>query len=181
MKLKISLIFVVLAAVFVFFVFKGGYLTKGFDKPATENKAGVLTSESVLEHIYTSDVRDYKGNKFKIDKSSLGAGHDVIVHLWASWCGPCVNEVPELIEFSKTNPEVKFLIISLDEYQDDIAKFMKSFPEFNSSRYIQVWDGDNNFAKFLNADRLPMSVILKKNNSEPQVVKSVVDWKTFKL
>lgn len=181
MKLKISLIFIVLASVFVFLVFKGGYFAGGFGSPAVESKGVALTSQLVLDKIYNSEMRDYTGNKFKVDKSSLHAQQDVIVHLWASWCGPCVNEVPELIEFSKTNPEVKFVIISLDEYQDDISKFLKSFPEFNNKNYIQVWDGDNNFAKFLNADRLPMSVILKKNNNEPLVVKSVVDWKTFKL
>lgn len=181
MKLKISLIFVVLASVFVFFVFKGGYLNVGSDKPALERTDGKLSSESVLNTIYKADLRDYTGNKFKVDKTALHDQQDVIVHLWASWCGPCVNEVPELIEFSVKHPEVKFVIVSLDEYQDDIAKFMKSFPQFNTDRYIRVWDGDNTFAKFLNADRLPMSVILKKNNNEPVVVKSVVDWKTLKL
>lgn len=181
MKLKITLLFVVLASVFVFYVFKGGYLTIVQEKPAVESKVGVLTSESVLNKIYSSDLRDYAGDKFKVDKDTLNAQQHVIIHLWASWCGPCVNEVPELIEFSKTNAHVKFVIISLDEYQNDISKFMKSFPEFNSEHYIRVWDGDNTFAKFLNADRLPMSVILKKNNNEPVVVKSVVDWKSLKL
>ena len=106
---------------------------------------------------------------------------DVIIHFWASWCGPCVNEVPELIEFSKKNRDIKFIIISLDEYQDDIAKFLKSFPEFNSEKYIKIWDGPNTLSKYLNADRLPMSVILRKNNNEPQFIKSVVNWKSVKL
>ncbi|MBY0553944.1 redoxin family protein [bacterium] len=181
MKLKISLIFIGLAALFIFFVFKGGYLNIGSDKPSAQSKEAKLSSESVLNTIYSADLRDYTGNKFKVDNTALSSQQDVIVHLWASWCGPCVNEVPELIEFSEKHPDVKFVIVSLDEYQDDIAKFMKSFPEFNNSRYIRVWDGDNTFAKFLNADRLPMSVILKKNNNEPVVVKSVVDWKTLKL
>jgi thiol-disulfide isomerase/thioredoxin len=181
MKLKLTLFFVVLAGVFIFFVFKGGYFSTFSEPAVTVIGQADVTSEVLLNKLYSSDLRDYEGKKIVVDKSAVNSEQDVIVHLWASWCGPCVNEVPELIHFAKQNPNVKFVIISLDEYQDDIAKFMKSFPEFNTSRFIRIWDGDNTFVKLLNADRLPMSVIMRKSNSQPQIVKSVVDWKSLKL
>lgn len=180
MKLKITGVFLLLAAIFVFFVFKGKYFSvnQGPDVKVTKD---VLTAESILASFQTSDLRDYKGNRFSIDKGVLQTHQGVIVHLWASWCGPCVNEVPELIAFAKAHPEVKFIIVSLDDIQDDIAKFLKSFPEFDSPNFIRIWDGPNAISKFLDADRLPMSIIIRKDKTEPQIIKSVVDWKHFKL
>ncbi len=178
MKFKISILFLVLAGTFVYFVFKGNYFSVN-QKVVVGNEAP--SSETIFNMFYKADLRDYLGNKVSIDKNDVHGQQDVIIHLWASWCGPCVNEVPELIEYSKKNPDVKFIIVSLDEYQDDIAKFMKSFPDFNSGNYTKIWDGPKTLSNFFNADRLPMSLILKKNKSEPQIVKSVVDWKNLKL
>ncbi len=180
MKIKITLAFLVLSILFVFLVFKGKYFSvnQGPEVAGTKN---VLTSEAVVGKFETSDLRDYKGNKISIAKASLAGHQGIIIHLWASWCAPCVNEVPELIAYAKKNPDVKFIIVSLDDIQDDIAKFLKSFPEFDSDKFIKIWDGPNAISKYLDADRLPMSVIIRKDKPEPQIVKSVVDWKTFKL
>lgn len=181
MKLKLSVLFLIIAGVFVYFVFKGNYFS--FNKKSESSvKQGELASEEILNKLYSStDLKDYQGNKISIAKEALDGREAVIIHLWASWCGPCVNEVPELIAYSKKNPDVKFVIISMDEFQDDVAKFLKSFPEFNSDNYIKIWDGSNAISKFLNADRLPMSVIIRKDKDEPQIVKSVVRWKSLEL
>lgn len=85
------------------------------------------------------------------------------------------------MEYSKKNPDIKFVIISLDEDKNDIAKFLQSFPEFNSDKYIKIWDVPNGLAQVFNADRLPMSVVIRKNNDKPQFIKSVVDWKSLRL
>lgn len=179
MKLKISLIFLVIATGFVFLVFKGGYFkSAGSAKPNVGQK---LSASEILQKISSLDLRDYKGDKITLQSDELTFAEKVVVHLWASWCGPCVNEVPELIEYSKANPDVKFVIVSLDDYQDDINKFMKSFPEFNSKSFIKIWDGDKKISGFLDADRLPMSVLINRNKSEPQIIKAVVHWKTIQI
>ena len=120
-------------------------------------------------------------DKLSHSTDKINGSKKMIVHLWASWCGPCVNEVPELIAFSKENQDVTFVIVSVDDYQDDIEKFMKSFPEFNSQRFVRIWDRDKNISKYFDADRLPMSVIINGSNGQPQVLKAVVDWKHIKI
>ena len=178
MKLKVSLFFFILAAAFVLYTLKGGY----FSTPKPEIKTtNSMVSEDILKKILSFDLRDYAGNKIAIDQAFMKDSKKVVIHLWASWCGPCINEVPELIDFSKRNPDVKFIIVSLDDYQDDIAKFMKSFPEFNSSHFIKIWDSEKKISKFLDADRLPMSIIIQVEKSEPQILKAVVDWKRIKI
>jgi len=52
-------------------------------------------------------------------------GKVVLINFWASWCGPCREEIPALIELRKRIPEDKLLIlgISLDADPADVASF----------------------------------------------------------
>ncbi len=177
MKTKITVLFLILASTFVYYVFKGNYLSGGLGTEKLPSHFE-LTTDKIISKFMNTELKDYKGIGFKIDENSLEESKLVIVHMWASWCGPCVNEVPELVAYSKKHPEVKFIIISLDENKSDIEKFIKSFPDFNSDSFIKIWDGPSKLSQYFNVDRLPMSIIL--NKPSPQFVLSVVDWKNFK-
>lgn len=178
MKLKIAAIFLLIGCAFVYLVFKGGYF---FSQRPDLNSAAIKNSAYYIQQLVGADLRDYEGQALRLSEKQLQEPEALIVHLWASWCAPCVNEVPELIEYSKNNPQALFVIVSLDEAQEDITKFMKSFPEFNSDQYIRIWDKDNAMGQLFEADRLPMSVVIRRKNETPQVIKSVVDWKRFEI
>ena len=60
-----------------------------------------------------------------LDKASrragLGAGHPVLLNLWASWCSPCVKE---LSEFARRKDELRaagisIVALAVDEFDDD--------------------------------------------------------------
>ncbi len=174
MKIKTTLIFLAIAILFVVGVFKA----ESIMKPQVAATAPVtLAAPDFLKNISSFSLRDYKGEALVLTQAQIEEPQRLVVHFWASWCAPCVNEVPELIAYSKKYPAVKFIIVSVDDYQDDIGKFLKSFPDFDSTSYLKIWDGDKKMTKLFNVDRLPMSVVFDKGQSEPQFFRAVVDWK----
>lgn len=51
-------------------------------------------------------------------------GHVVIVNFWATWCPPCVEELPSLLALQREMPNVKIVAISQDDDPQAYAKFL---------------------------------------------------------
>ncbi len=45
------------------------------------------------------------------------AGHPVVLNFWATWCAPCMLEIPALSAFAKDNPDVAVLGVTVDSGQ----------------------------------------------------------------
>jgi len=49
------------------------------------------------------------------------AGKPVVLNFWATWCGPCVKEIPTLKEIAK-NPEIEVISIALDDEGEEVVR-----------------------------------------------------------
>lgn len=56
-------------------------------------------------------------------------GHWVLVNLWASWCGPCRHEAPELNSFARRyrGRNVRVLGIDVQDNSDDALAFIREY------------------------------------------------------
>ncbi len=67
------------------------------------------------------DLVDTQGVHHNLAQSK---GHWVVVNFWATWCVPCIQEIPEIAAFHKQHPEVQVIGIATDV--EDVAK-VKAF------------------------------------------------------
>lgn len=72
----------------------------------------------------TAQVKGLDGSLFKFEDHK---GKVVLLNLWATWCGPCRKEMPELVAMETEYKDKNFKIFGLnvdDESTDDIKKFV---------------------------------------------------------
>lgn len=52
------------------------------------------------------------------------AGRPLVVNFWATWCAPCIKEMPDLDELSRKHPDITFLGVAIDT-QPNVERFLK--------------------------------------------------------
>lgn len=73
----------------------------------------------------------------------------IIVNFWATWCGPCVREIPwfEKELYAEGAPKAKLVLVSLD-FQEDVQANLKAFVKKNNYRSQVVWLNETNADSF---------------------------------
>lgn len=56
---------------------------------------------------------------------AAGQGSPVVVNLWASWCGPCIREMPVLAAAQRAHPQVRFLFVNQGENAETVQEFLR--------------------------------------------------------
>ena len=97
-------------------------------------------------------------------------GKVVLLNLWATWCGPCVFEIPELEKLHQQYAARGFEVlgVSLDEGDPQgVADFVKE----HKMTYPVALDPEGKMANILQTSIIPTSVLLDRNGK--------VVWKKY--
>lgn len=77
-------------------------------------------------------LNDIDGNAFNLNDSR---GKWVFLHFWASWCGPCIKEMPTIqaITSDFENTDLQIVLVNTAEDEDTIFSFMATIaPDLNT-------------------------------------------------
>lgn len=99
-------------------------------------------------------LKDKEGNT--VDFATF-RGKYVYIDMWASWCVPCLREVPALQKLEKElkNDKVVFLSISIDSTKEPWIKKM----EEKNMHGNQLWNPENTLGQALNVKGIPFFAI----------------------
>lgn len=70
---------------------------------------------------FTVDLLD--GGVFRLTDHVAEDGRPLIINLWASWCVPCREEMPDLSEFAEANPDTAIVGVAVEDNLDDATAF----------------------------------------------------------
>jgi len=115
------------------------------------------------EMAYLFQAEDEFGNHFSLENYR---GKVIFIDTWATWCGPCINHRPKVLEFAKkykNNDDVEILFVSVDSSKDKWVSFLdKENQKFGKNLFIE--NGmRTEFGKNYNIKSIPRYILIGKN------------------
>ena len=125
---------------------------------AQQSAAPSDSHEGPVQQLWTAPVTNVDG---KPQSLSLLKGHPIVVNFWASWCGPCVEEMPALSQIQREYAKkgIQFVGLGVDSeknVQTFLQKVKVAYPV-----YVTGFGGADLARAFgNNAGGLPFTVVI---------------------
>jgi len=103
-------------------------------------------------------------------------GRTVILNLWATWCAPCVRELPQLVQLKAALPGVAVVAVNVGrDNTAETAAFLKSHGAGGLATYV---DSDAALIRAFNTEGLPFSVVVDAKGYEIARAIGPCEWGT---
>ncbi len=101
-------------------------------------------------------------------------GQVTIINFWATWCPPCVQEIPSLNRLKQKMAGLSFELISINYAEDKktILDFMKKV----KVDFPVLLDQDGSFAKKWNVITYPSTFVINKEGKIIYGVNAAIEW-----
>jgi thiol-disulfide isomerase/thioredoxin len=102
-------------------------------------------------------------------------GRYVLLNLWATWCAPCVQELPSLLELQKQMGNT-LVVLPVDVGRGDAAEAVQFFKSHGVAALPVYMDSDIALVRALKGYGLPLTVLLDPQGREIGRAAGPGDW-----
>jgi thiol-disulfide isomerase/thioredoxin len=130
--------------------------------PPDPSQADVPAPQVTLKDINgrTTRLSDYKGKV-------------VLLNFWATWCVPCLKEMPDLIKWQQQYKGRGLQVIGITYPPEELAEVRK-FTKSMKVNYPVVMGDEATKAKFDDGDVLPITVVIDRNGAIRGVIRGII-------
>ena len=104
--------------------------------------------------------KDLDGHEVSADQFK---GKVVVLAFWATWCGPCVGEIPSYVELQKKYGKDGLVIIGALSHDHKTAAQVKDFAAKNGMNYTIVVSDDAVEEAFGGFEALPTTFLINRS------------------
>lgn len=104
-------------------------------------------------------------------------GHIVLLNFWATWCAPCLEEMPSLLALHHQDPNLVILAISVDDDPQAYARYIAR----NHVDLITVRDPEESAAKLYHTDMWPETYVIDRKGVIRRKFVGPQDWTSSEI
>ena len=132
--------------------------------------------------IISKELKKYENLRFLDDKSnelkiSDFKGKLILLNFWATWCGPCKEEMPSLDLLQKNKNLDNLKIFPINIGQDSFEKANNFFNDLEVKDLNLYFDSSITLAKKFSLRGIPTSILINKNGFEFARIVGSIDFK----
>ena len=137
------------------------------------NQQLLIKDPKKVETFSVKDINDHEKIISSSEKKIL------LLNFWATWCAPCIKEIPELLELKKKfKDDVEIYFLSVDS---NVKKTVPKFLKKNKLENLKVLNDEKlKISSKFGVKVMPTTVIINKEFEEVAQVKGYVDWSSSK-
>lgn len=144
----------------------------GEAKPSGEGFNGTLDISNRGAQMPDITVTDASGKTLRLPELK---GKPLLVNLWATWCGPCVLEMPTLDRLAQ-DYDGRMRVVTVSQDIEGAAK-VTPFWQGKDYRKLEPWlDTENALGFHYNTGMLPTTVLYDKDGREVWRMIGAHDW-----
>jgi cytochrome c biogenesis protein CcmG/thiol:disulfide interchange protein DsbE len=99
-------------------------------------------------------------------------GKVVLLNFWATWCPPCVIEVPSLLQLHHQMPNLEIIGVSVDEDPQAYASFLRR----RHIDFTTVRDASESTPKLFHTDMWPETYVIDRKGVIRRKFVGAQDW-----
>lgn len=147
--------FAVIVTAAVLYVNNSGTVHAGGRPPPVLDKLKLVDGSPVAPE---AGFVDSTGKTVKLEDFR---GRYVLVNLWATWCGPCITELPALSRLNAKLPQDRVTVLPIDMLEKVDAEKLATFLSMHDAGSLPVYiDRDYAVQRGFVANELPLTVLI---------------------